>query len=121
MAGGRRHTARVLPDDAAAVGVADGELLRISSPTGSIEIEAQVTDEIVRGTVAVPHGWGHRGGTWSLANATPGVNINVLASTEIEDLERLSGMTLLDGIPVRLEPVASATSSVPSAASGAAA
>jgi anaerobic selenocysteine-containing dehydrogenase len=105
MAGGRRHTARVHPDDAAAVGVTEGEFLRITSPSGSIEIEAQLTDEIVRGTVAVPHGWGHRGGGWSLANATPGVNINVLASTEIEDLEKLSGMTLLDGIPVRLEPV----------------
>jgi anaerobic selenocysteine-containing dehydrogenase len=106
MAGGRRHTARVHPDDAATIGVADGGRVRITSPSGQIEIEVTVTDEIIQGTVAVPHGWGHRGGGWSVANQTPGVNINLLASTEIEDLERLSGMTLLDGIPVRLEPVA---------------
>jgi formate dehydrogenase len=56
------------------------------------------------GTVAVPHGWGHRGG-WRLANDAGGVNVNALASGAPEDLERLAGMAFLNGIPVRLEPV----------------
>jgi hypothetical protein len=59
------------------------------------------------GTVALPHGWGHRGG-WSLANAAGGVNVNLLASSEPEDLEPLAGMAFLNGIPVSLEPVGSA-------------
>jgi formate dehydrogenase len=59
------------------------------------------------GTVALPHGWGHRGG-WQVANAAGGANSNVLASAEAEDLEPLAGMAFLNGIPVRLEPVRAA-------------
>jgi hypothetical protein len=36
----------------------------------------------------------------------PAANVDVLASTEICDVEKTAGMALLDGIPVRLEPVA---------------
>ena len=105
MRGGRTHAARLHPDDAEASGVGDGERCRITSPNGSIEIEAQVTDEIKQGTVAVPHGWGHRGGGWQLANDAGGANVNALASSEPEDLERLAGMAFLNGIPVRVERV----------------
>lgn len=104
MAGDRRHAARVNPKDAAQVGVADGELIRISSKTGSIELPARVTDEIIEGTVAVPHGWGHFGG-WTVATANAGTNVNLLASSEFSDIERLAGMALLDGIPVRIDRV----------------
>jgi hypothetical protein len=36
------------------------------------------------------------------------VNVNLLTSAEPEDLEPLAGMAFLNGIPVSLEPVASA-------------
>jgi hypothetical protein len=85
-------------------GFADRDSVRIVSKTGAIELPALVTDEIIRGAVAVPHGWGHGGGSWSRANAAGGANVNVLSSGAPEDLERLAGMTLLDGIRVRLEP-----------------
>ncbi|MDX6583568.1 MAG: hypothetical protein QOI10_2752 [Solirubrobacterales bacterium] len=104
MRGGRTHSARVHPDDAQRVGIADGERCRIISPHGSIEIAATVTDEVKPGTIAVPHGWGHSGG-WTVANAAGGVNVNKLASSDPEDLERLAGMAHLNGIPVRLEAV----------------
>jgi formate dehydrogenase len=104
MRGGREHTARIHPDDAAAQGIEDGDPCRISSPHGSIEIPANLTDEITRGTIAVPHGWGHRGG-WTTANAAGGVNVNALASSDPEDLERLAGMAFLNGIPIRLDRV----------------
>jgi anaerobic selenocysteine-containing dehydrogenase len=104
MRGGRTHSARIHPDDAEESGIADGARCRITSPNGSIEIEATLTDEVKRGTVAVPHGWGHHGGGWQLANAAGGANVNALASSEPEDLERLAGMAFLNGIPVRLEP-----------------
>jgi formate dehydrogenase len=106
MRGERRHTARIHPDDAGALGVGEGERCRITSPHGSIEIEAMLTDEVKRGTIAVPHGWGHTGG-WSVAAAAGGVNVNLLASSDPEDLERLAGMAHLNGIPVRLEAVES--------------
>ncbi len=104
MRGGRTHSARVHPDDAQAIGVGDGDPVRITSPHGSIEIAATVTDEIKRGTIAVPHGWGHTGGG-STAVAAGGANVNLLASSDPADLERLAGMAHLNGIPVRLEAV----------------
>jgi anaerobic selenocysteine-containing dehydrogenase len=105
MRGGRTHAARVHPDDAEQVGIGDGERGRISSAHGSIEIEVAVTDEVKPGTVAVPHGWGHRNGGWRVANEAGGANVNLLASSDPDDLERLAGMAFLNGIPVRLEPV----------------
>ena len=105
MRGGREQPARVNPADAATLGIADGASVRVSSKSGTIELPVTLTDEVMPGTVAIPHGWGHRGG-WRLANEAGGVNVNQLASSETEDLERLAGMAFLNGIPVRLEPAA---------------
>jgi formate dehydrogenase len=107
MRGGRTHALRVHPDDAEAHGLADGDTARVASKSGAVEAPVLVTEDMTPGTVALPHGWGHRGG-WSLANAAGGVNVNLLTSAEPEDLEPLAGMAFLNGIPVSLEPVASA-------------
>jgi anaerobic selenocysteine-containing dehydrogenase len=108
MRGGRTHAARVHPEDAGPLGIEDGEPCRITSPHGSIEIPAQLTDEVIRGTIAVPHGWGHRGGGWTTANGAGGANVNLLSSSEPADLEPLAGMAFLNGIPIRLEPAGTA-------------
>ncbi|MGW0161420.1 molybdopterin-dependent oxidoreductase [Mycobacterium sp. NPDC003323] len=105
MKGDRRQRARINPLDADSAGVPDGGRLRVVSATGSIELEALVTDEVGPGTIAIPQGWGHRGGGWRLANANPGVNVNELTSGRPEDLEALAGMSVLNGIAVRVEAV----------------
>ncbi len=102
---GRRHSARVNPADATAAGLVDGDPVRIRSRHGEIETLALVTDEVGPGTVAVPHGWGHEGGSWELANKAGGANVNRLASTKHQDIERVAGMSHLNGIPVCLEVV----------------
>lgn len=104
MKGNRRHRARIHPADAAAAGVSDGDGVRITSPHGAIETEVQITDEMSPGTVAIPHGWGHRGG-WQLANRSGGANVNELTSNDAADLERLAGMSVLNGVAVRIEPI----------------
>jgi formate dehydrogenase len=104
MRGGRTHALRIHPDDAAAAGLADGDQARITSASGAVEAPVTVTDEMNPGTVALPHGWGHRGG-WQLANRAGGVNVNQLAPSDPEHLERLAGMAHLNGIPVRVEVV----------------
>jgi formate dehydrogenase len=38
-----------------------------------------------------------------VANAHAGVNVNELTSSALEDVERLAGMAVLNGVPVRLE------------------
>ena len=100
----RSFALRVNPRDADAVRLADGDIARISSKTASIEAPVRVTDEIMAGTVALPWGWGHHGG-WRVANAAGGANLNRLTSSDPADLERLAGMSWLNGVPVRLEPI----------------
>jgi anaerobic selenocysteine-containing dehydrogenase len=117
--GGRTHAARLHPSDAAAAGVGDGDLVRIATRHGAIELPAVLTDDLTPGVVAVPHGWGHKGtGRWRRANAAGtgrdgasggragGVNVNLLMSSDPADLEPVAGMAHLNGVPVRVEAVA---------------
>ena len=117
LRGGRTQALRVHPGDAAAHGLEDGGRARVRSKSGEVEVAVMVTDEMTPGTVALPHGWGHRGG-WRLANELGGANTNLLASAEPEDLEPLAGMAFLNGIRVALEPVA-AREGAPATAAGA--
>jgi anaerobic selenocysteine-containing dehydrogenase len=104
MRGGRTHALRIHPADAERAGLEDGERARVVSEAGAVETAVKVTDEMTEGTVALPHGWGHRGG-WRLANSQPGANVNLLAPSHPDSLERLAGMAHLNGIPVRVEAV----------------
>jgi formate dehydrogenase len=101
----RRQLARVNPHDAAVAGIADGEDVRIASPWGAITIPVLITDDVRPGVVAVPHGWGHEGG-WTRANAAGGASSNLLSSHEPDEIEPIVGMSVLNGIPVRIDAVA---------------
>ena len=105
MRGERAQHARMHVDDAAAANIVDGDVVRIASPHGEIELPVIVTKDIVAGVVAVPHGWGHKGtGGWRIANKAPGANVNRPMSSAPEDLERLAGMARPTAW-VRVEPV----------------
>jgi anaerobic selenocysteine-containing dehydrogenase len=108
MKGKVRCTAHVHPDDAARLGLVDGEPARVSSRAGAIEVPVEVTDAVMPGVVSIPHGWGHDvdGVRMSVATANAGTNSNVLADETLMD--PLSGNAVLNGIPVDLAPVAAA-------------
>ncbi len=79
LAGGsRRCTAMIHPDDAEDLGIVDGEKILVSSPIGSINIVAEVTDHVARGVVCIPHGWGHesQGVGLQVARQEAGINVN---------------------------------------------
>jgi anaerobic selenocysteine-containing dehydrogenase len=99
-----RCTVWVHPDDAARLGLVDGEDARVSARTGVIEIPVQVTADVMPGVVSIPHGWGHDlpGVRMQVASAHAGVNSNIL--TDDQELEPLSGTAILNGIAVQLEP-----------------
>ncbi|MFI8975264.1 molybdopterin-dependent oxidoreductase [Nocardia asteroides] len=97
------HGARMHPRDVAALGLSHFDPIRLVSRTGQIELPVIVTDDISPGVVAVPHGWGHVGGSWQRSNNEPGANVNELASADPAYVEKLSGTTHLSGIPVRAE------------------
>jgi anaerobic selenocysteine-containing dehydrogenase len=110
MRGERRHHALMHIDDAAELQIADGDVVRISSPYGEITVPVTATKDLVAGVVAIPHGWGHKGtGGWQLANRAGGANVNRLTSSEPGDVESVSGMAWLTGVPVRIERIDSAS------------
>jgi anaerobic selenocysteine-containing dehydrogenase len=111
MRGQRQQRALMHVDDADAIGVNDGDLVRVTSAHGQIELPVALTKDLVAGVVAIPHGWGHRGtGGWRVANRAGGANVNRLMSSDPADLEALAGMARLTGVPVRVETLDSGTS-----------
>ena len=100
---GHEPTLQIHPDDARRHGVTNGQPVRVSSVANALVLTAEVTDDVMPGSVCYPHGWGHRGG-WRHANDLAGANVNLLASDDPRDWEQVSGICLLDGIPVSIEP-----------------
>ena len=102
--GKARCTMLMHPADAAAVGLTDGRLARVSSRVGRITVPVEVTDAIMPGVVSIPHGWGHDEPQMQMRIATqhPGVNSNRLADELAVD--PLSGNGVLNGIAVSIEP-----------------
>jgi anaerobic selenocysteine-containing dehydrogenase len=90
------------PDDAQSRAIADGDSVRIWTRFGEVVVVAKHSRDMVPGAVCYPHGWGHVGG-WKVANAKSGANINRLLGFGADTVERLAGMTLMDGLPVEVE------------------
>jgi len=82
--------AEIHVDDAASLGISDGEMVRIVSKIGEVDIEAQVIEDgsILKGFIEVPHGW----------------NIpNVNRLTDDQDVDPISGFPNMKIVPVRIE------------------
>ncbi|MFV2067773.1 MAG: molybdopterin oxidoreductase family protein [Pirellulales bacterium] len=105
--GDRRCTLQLHPADAGRLGIADAELVRVTSRVGAVEIQAEITEAIVPGVVSLPHGWGHDDplARLSIAREKPGANSNRLTDDTCLDVP--SGNAVLCGIPVRVKPIAS--------------
>jgi len=97
----------VHPADAARIGVADGQLADVSTAVATIRLPVKLLADLMPGTVALPHGWGHQHATGlSIASRTWGVNVNLLAADGPGGIERVSGMAHLTGFPVTVRPAA---------------
>jgi anaerobic selenocysteine-containing dehydrogenase len=95
-----RCTAHLHPDDAATLGLADGDDALVRSRVGEIRVPVEVTESIRPGVISIPHGWGHDldGVQLAVAGAHAGVNSNLLADERLFD--PISGNAVLNGIPV---------------------
>ena len=67
-------------------------------------MRVKLSDEMVRGVVSLPHGWGHAAAArWQkVAGATPGVSINDWTDESVA--ENVVGQSILNGTPVRVFP-----------------
>lgn len=100
-----RHQLLAHPDDLRERGIADGDVVTVSSRVGSVEVECAASEDLMPGVVSLPHGYGHAlpGVRLSHASTVPGVSINDLTDPERLDV---SGNAALNGTPVRLSRAA---------------
>ena len=101
-------TLQVHPDDAAALGLVDGQLATVAHKDARLQARCEVTDNVMAGVVSLPHGWSQESEeTRQVVAANPGPNANAICPRDV--IEPLSGMAFLNGFPVRVTPVAGST------------
>ncbi len=101
--GRNRCTLLVSNEDAARFGLETGGKARIGSRSGELDVEVEVSDEMMPGVVSLPHGFGHDRAGSKLGVASvlqPGVNANQL--TDELPLDVPSGTHIANGIPIRI-------------------
>lgn len=96
------------PKDAEKLNLQEGDFADVSSKTATIRLPVKLLPELMLGSVAVPHGWGHQASNMNVANKTQGVNVNILAADGLENIDPVSGMVHLTGIPVEIKKAAQA-------------
>jgi anaerobic selenocysteine-containing dehydrogenase len=101
--GRHRCTLQIHPEDAAARGLAAGSEARVRTRVGEIRAPVEVTEDVMRGVVSLPHGFGHTGPDVALRVATrrPGANVNAVTDDAPRDAP--SGASALFGAPVEVE------------------
>ena len=106
LKGPNRCTLMIHPDDAAGLGLSDGDVAVVSNHVGSVELPIEITEDIMPSVVSMPHGYGHgrKGVKLSVAAEKPGVSMNDLTDPAIVD--DLSGNAVLNAVPVQIKKAA---------------
>jgi anaerobic selenocysteine-containing dehydrogenase len=100
-----RHQLLMHPHDLRLRGLADGGTVRLRSRSGAIEVELQLSEDLMPGVVCLPHGFGHarHGSQQPHASALAGESYNDL--TDPAALDGPSGNAALNGLPVAVEKI----------------
>lgn len=96
----REGALRMHPDDAAALGVGDGDAVRLTTKRGEAVVVVEVTDTMRRGHLALPNGLGTSYPSTD-GDAVPGVAPNEL--TSVEDRDPFVGTPWHKHVPARVE------------------
>lgn len=102
----RGNSAEMHPEDAAGLGLVDGQRVRISSEVGSIELPIKLIDGGRPGVVTVAHGWGSRifNPTSGEGPVTWGANRNLLVDRH--QIDPIAQTPPFNATPVRVEALA---------------
>jgi anaerobic selenocysteine-containing dehydrogenase len=105
MKGKNRCTLLINSADANELNLANNQVVKISSRVGSVEISCEITENIARGVVSIPHGYGHgrEGVRLDIATNYAGVSINDL--TDDLEIDELTGNTAFSGVRVKIEKI----------------
>jgi anaerobic selenocysteine-containing dehydrogenase len=99
LAGGNnRFTLQVNPTDARQNELTDKTMVKVSSQTGFLEVELEVTDEMMPGVVSLPHGWRQISGDGEPASSLASMN-NL---TDARKVDTLSGNAIFSGVVVSI-------------------
>ena len=98
-------TALINPVDAQRLRLNNGDRARILRDGRAIEVDVELSDEMMPGVIILPHGWGHdlSDTRMSVATKNPGANLNAIVDENLRD--PLSGNAVLSGIAVQMEAV----------------
>jgi anaerobic selenocysteine-containing dehydrogenase len=101
--GKNRCTLMIHPTDAIKKGILQGSSVKVLSRVGSIELPAEITENIMPGVVSIPHGYGHarEGVKLEVASQNAGVSINDLTDELL--LDDLTGNAAFCGVSVSLQ------------------
>jgi anaerobic selenocysteine-containing dehydrogenase len=104
MRGKERCTLLMHPDDAAHFDLENQQMVEVKSRVGRVAVPLEISDEVMRGVVSLPHGWGHHRDGVRLTTATdhPGASLNDL--TDELEVDQLCGTAALNGIRVIVRP-----------------
>ena len=96
-------TLQLHPEDAEQLKIENGQTVTVKSSTGSVQMPAEVSDEMRPGVVSIPQGWGHNHSdtAMSIAAKQPGISINSL--TDANRIDELTGNAAFNGTPVAIE------------------
>jgi anaerobic selenocysteine-containing dehydrogenase len=88
------------PTDAANRDLLNGQKVVVRSRVGSIVLPVEISEEIMRGVVSIPHGWGHdrAGNQLAVAQQHAGASINDL--TDQQAVDALCGTAAFNGTAV---------------------
>lgn len=97
------HHLLVHPDDAAFCGIENGAQVELRTQVGVVSVEARISDEIMPGSVCLPHGWDHReaGASLAIASSLPGANFNMLVDEKF--IDRPSAGSAFQAVPCTLK------------------
>jgi anaerobic selenocysteine-containing dehydrogenase len=103
--GKNRCTLMIHPTDAAKKGISEGSSVQVVSRVGSVELPAEITENIMPGVVSIPHGYGHtrNGIKLEVASQNAGVSINDL--TDELELDDLTGNAAFCGVNVNVQMI----------------
>jgi anaerobic selenocysteine-containing dehydrogenase len=80
------------PDDATALGIAEGELIEVISDDGALRARVDLSASMRPGAVTLAHGWS-------------GHSVSVLTS-RTSDVDPLTGQPVMSAIPVAIAKIA---------------
>jgi len=103
--GKNRCTVLINKADAERLNLQNNQTVKVSSRTGTVELPAEITENIAQGVVSIPHGYGHgrAGVRLDTAKNHAGVSLNDLTDDRV--IDELTGNAAFSNVKVRVQTI----------------